>query len=308
MDFSSRRKDVIMNKFKNGSTVCFIGDSFVHQNFYLPMIIKNYHGKSIRFVNCGVAGGTATFANRSFENDVLPYKPNYAVVAFGVNDSRRWELSNPRSAERYECLATGYELFRKNLTELCKKITNSGIELILCTPAPYDEYSNFETEPLKGGYALVAQYADFVRSLAKENGYALCDYHAHITNLLQTEDLYKDDRVHPTYHGYYRIAEYFLSLQGITIDAEEPLPSYFDNWRERIRVLRNLYASECCLIPESCITLDDKIKHIKGLLEKDEFDKEYFKIISNEYLVYKEREEELRTEENEIYLSQILYK
>ena len=60
-----------MNKFKNGSTVCFIGDSFVHQNFYLPMIIDNYRGKGIRFVNCGVSGGTVTFANRTFEKDVL---------------------------------------------------------------------------------------------------------------------------------------------------------------------------------------------------------------------------------------------
>lgn len=299
-----------MNRFKKGSTVCFIGDSFVHQNFYLPMIINCYNKKlpdlKIRFVNCGVAGGTAKFANRTFEHDVLPYKPDYAIVAFGVNDSMRWELSAPRSDERYRTLSNAYDVYQKKLKELCEKITSKGIELILCTPAPYDEYSDFETEAFKGGFALVAQYADFVRSLAKENGYTLCDYHAYFTKLMQTESLYKDDRVHPTYHGYHRIAEYFLSLQGIDIGSESPIPAYFDNWREKIRVIRNLYATECCLIPENCITTEEKLEHVKLSLEKDAFDKEYFRQISREYLTFKECEAQLRAEENEIYLNEII--
>ena len=297
-----------MNKFKNGSTVCFIGDSFVHQNFYLPMIIDNYRGKGIRFVNCGVSGGTVTFANRTFEKDVLPYKPDYAVVVFGVNDSRRQELSKPRSKERYECLAEAYDRYRKNLREICEKITNAGIELILCTPAPYDEYSDFGTAALKGGYALVAQYADFVRSLAKEKNYTLCDYHAHLTQVMQVESIYKEDRVHPTSHGYYKIAEYFLSLQGIDIIPEAPLPSHFDNWREKVRVLRNLYATECMLIPYDLESDEEKLEHIKAYVEKGEFAIEYFRVLSTEYLLYKKRENELRSAESELYINEILNK
>ena len=304
------KKDSVMNRFKNGSTVCFIGDSFVHQNFYLPMIINCYKRKlpdsEIRFVNCGVAGGTVKFANQTFDKDVLPYKPDHAVVVFGVNDSKRWELSAPRSKERYDTLAEAYAVYQKNLRELCEKITAEGIELILCTPAPYDEYSDFETEALKGGYALVAQYADFVRALAKEKGYTLCDYHAYLTELMQTESLYKDDRVHPTYHGYHRIAEYFLSLQGIDLGDEAPIPACFDAWREKIRVLRNLYATECCLIPEGCTSTEQKIDHVRRSLENDVFDKEYFRQISREYLVNKEREDRLRAEEKEIYINEIL--
>ena len=116
-------KGNVMERFENGSTVCFIGDSFVHQNFYLPMIINCYNKQfpesKIRFVNCGVSGGTAKFANGIFETDVLPYAPNYAVVTFGVNDSRRWELENPRSKARYESLSEAFSIYQKSLTELC---------------------------------------------------------------------------------------------------------------------------------------------------------------------------------------------
>lgn len=299
-----------MERFKNGSTVCFIGDSFVHQNHYLPMIIscykKQFPESKIRFVNCGVSGGTARFANTVFEKDVLPYAPDYAVVVFGVNDSRRWELENPRSKERYAELLNAYEVYKKNLSEICEKITSNGIKLILCTPAPYDEYSDFDTEALKGGFALVAQYADFVRSLAKDKGYTLCDYHARLTELMQDERIYSDDRVHPTYHGYHRIAEHFLSLQGVELGKEEPLPEYFADWREKVRVLRNIYATECMLIPDSCVTVSEKLGYIKNYLESGSFDKEYFKVISEEYLANKLVEQRLRAEENDIYINEIL--
>ena len=299
-----------MEKFKNGSTVCFIGDSFVHQNFYLPMIIncykKQFPESNIRFVNCGVSGGTAKFANSVFERDVLPYAPDYAVVTFGVNDSRRWELAELRSKARYDSLLDAFKVYQKNLSELCEKITSNGIKLILCTPAPYDEYSDFETEAFKGGYALISTYADFVRALAKEKGYTLCDYHASLTELMQNERIYSDDRVHPTYHGYHRIAEHFLSLQGITLGKEEALPDYFASWREAVRRLRNIYATECMLIPDSCVTLDEKLEHVKRYLENGGFDKEYFRIISEEYLTNKLFEQRLRDEENGIYLNEIL--
>ena len=64
-----------MKRFENGSRVCFIGDSLVSMNHALPWVIdcyrNNFPNEDIRFFNCGVAGGTAEFALKIFEEDVL---------------------------------------------------------------------------------------------------------------------------------------------------------------------------------------------------------------------------------------------
>lgn len=38
----------------------------------------------------------------------------------------------------------------------------AGIQLILCTPAPYDEYEPTPIQPLKGGYAMMAAVEKYV--------------------------------------------------------------------------------------------------------------------------------------------------
>ena len=54
--------------FPNNSRVVFIGDSITAENLSLQWIIKTYKSleghSSVRFFNCGVAGGTADGAMR----------------------------------------------------------------------------------------------------------------------------------------------------------------------------------------------------------------------------------------------------
>ena len=114
-------------RFPNGARVCFVGDSLVARNQYLPIIIdcykKSLPHSAIRFFNCGVSGGTADFAVQSFACDVLSHHPTHVVVAFGVNDSGRDTLASERSTRRYEKLLARYELYKKRLAELCALVT-----------------------------------------------------------------------------------------------------------------------------------------------------------------------------------------
>ena len=302
-----------MKRFPDGARVCFVGDSLVARNQYLPVIIdcykQNFPGSGIRFFNCGVSGGTAKFAHDSFENDVLSCKPTHVVVAFGVNDSKRTRLEKPRSKERYDFFLEWFEIYKKSLSALCEKVLASGCELILCTPAPYDEYTETPIPTFKGGYALLCEYANFVRNLAKEKGYTLVDFHECLTRALQVEEgpLFDADHVHPNIHGFYLMAKYFLAQQGLDAPAEGEIPAYFADWREKLFVYRSINAAECMIIKDYSLPQEEKDRIVRDFLAAGKWSISYFETISKRYLEMKDKEAELAREIAEIYDRDILF-
>ncbi|MBR3894938.1 MAG: SGNH/GDSL hydrolase family protein [Clostridia bacterium] len=301
-------------RFPNGSRVCFIGDSLVARNQYLPFIIdcyrKNFPGAGIRFFNCGVSGGTADFAVQSFDADVLPHNPTHVVVAFGVNDSGRTDLALPRSQQRYETFLRRYERYKRRLAELCARVTDSGIELILCTPAPYDEYTETASPALRGGAALLCEYAAYVRALAKEKGYRLVDFHRFLSHAIQLNEtpIFAPDHVHPTLHGFYLMAEYFLAEQGLSATEETSVfPDHFTEWREKLLFYRSINAVECMIIGNYGMALEEKYETVRRFLAKKNWSDNYFEIICNRYLEAKPKEAELAREIDAIYERDILF-
>ena len=149
----------MIQMFPRDARVVFIGDSITAENKVMQWVINSYketyNNSGIRFYNCGVAGGTADFAVVSYEKDIMRYAPTHAVVSFGINDSRRDLLAEDRSEERLASLLDAYEIYKARLSELVDKLLADGTDVILCTPVPYDEYSDVSEPPLKGGYALM---------------------------------------------------------------------------------------------------------------------------------------------------------
>lgn len=261
-----------MQRFPDGARVCFVGDSLVAQNQYVKRIIdyygKNFPDSGIRFFNCGVAGGSYFSAVTFFEDDVLIHDPTHVVVAFGVNDSWRGHLDWKKSAERLAILKGAYDRFRENAECFVEKVLAKGIHLTLCTPAPYDEYTEGDTPPLRGGFALMLGYADFIRTLADRRGIELLDYHEALSTLLETEaDVFSPDRVHPTAHGYYLMAKIFLAHQGLTAEEEAPIPDYFAEWELPLRRLRDVYGAEHMLIGDYALPMEEKMAKIRHRLE-----------------------------------------
>lgn len=86
--------------FKDGETVCFIGDSITHGGPYHAFIrayyLTRFPDQTIQFVNAGTSGETAGGGAARFDEDVLPYRPTSAVVMFGMNDVNRGAyVANP---------------------------------------------------------------------------------------------------------------------------------------------------------------------------------------------------------------------
>ena len=286
-----------MPRFPDGARVVFLGDSLVASNLPLRHIVHHYATHSpdagVKFYNCGVSGGTAGTMLAYRDADIYIHRPTHAVIAVGVNDSGRDMLSQPATPARYASLAARFEKYKADLRALCEDLLSRGVEVILCTPAPYAEYQPEGGEPLRGGYALMLGYADYCRALAAELRLAQCDYHAEMTKLLQTEPLYGPDRIHPTEHGYYKLAGIFLAWQGETIGEEAPCPAYLEEWHDLTRRRRTMYGAEWMIVKKFDQPDEEKLRFIREYLDKQLYPREVFRNFAQSYWENKPREAEI---------------
>ena len=286
-----------MPRFADGARVVFLGDSLVASNLPLRHIVHhyvtNYPEAGVKFYNCGVSGGTMETMLTYLEDDIVIHRPTHAVIAGGINDSGRDMLSRPASAERYASMEARFEKYKKDLRALCEDLLARGVEVILCTPAPYAEYQAGDSDVLRGGYALMLGYADYCRALAKELGISLCDYHAELTKRMQSESLFSPDRVHPTEHGYYKLAEIFLAWQGETIGEEIVTPAYLTEWHDLTRRRRMMYGAEWMIVRNYKQPTEEKLRFIWEYLDKQLYPREVFKNFAQAYWDNKPKEAEI---------------
>jgi lysophospholipase L1-like esterase len=292
----------IVQRFFDGARVCFVGDSLTAQNQFLPRIIDAYKrqfpDERVEFINCGVAGGTAECVLDYLEDDVFVHNPTHAVVAFGVNDSLRECLRFPSDPDRYGHLYRAYERYQRCLPEMCERLTARGVQVILATPAPYAEYQESDVEALRGGFALIAGYADYVRQLAREKSLPLCDYHAYMTRQMQGDVLFTPDRVHPNAHGYYHMAKCFLALQGLELGEECELPPYLEAWQQAVAPLRNVYAAECMIVHGYSLPIEEKVRRARKRALEGDYIAQYF---AQAFLDHHAHAEECRAQIHTIY-------
>lgn len=299
-------------RFPNDARVCFIGDSLTAANEILSRVIDYYQNNfplaNVRFFNCGTSGGTYKSAIDFFPDDVLRHKPTHAVVAFGVNDSNRWALCGVRSEVRFESLKNAFEEYKQNLETYCNMLIKNKIEPVLCTPAPYDEYTQSDEPANRGGYALIFAYAEYVREFARKNGIALCDYHEYMTRALQsdTTPIYSPDHVHPTSHGYYLMAKCFLAHQGYELETETPLPAYLTAWRAAVARLRLIYGAEHMVVRNYDLPIEEKLALIQEKVDKKAWGDPVFEPFIRAYLAEKPFQDALYAEIDALYTRDVM--
>ena len=282
-----------MTIFPNGARVCFIGDSITHNNLALSHIVAYYRehfpNDKVEFYNCGISGGTLNTTLAVFDEDILPYNPTHAVIMIGINDSARWALPFV-GIEKYTEIKKAFDNYKSNLSKLCDRLEAMGVAITLCTPTPYAEYIESDEPVLRGGFALMQAYADYIREFAKEKVYTMCDYHDYFIRTMQTENLFCPDYVHPTNRGQYHMAKCFLAFQGCDLGEEKPLPKNIQNWHEVTGKIRHVFATEHNILNDNFKLTDEE----RAAKIKDYFDNEqtgphvaYFKQLAGKYPEYK---------------------
>lgn len=264
-----------MKRFPDNSRVCFIGDSLTAWNQVLSRVVdyyrNNFPDSNIKFYNCGTPGARVLFSLQNFENDIAVYKPTHAVISFGINDAHIGYFAYPRGQERYEKLKQAYEVYKRDLRILCEKLEALNVEITVCTPPHYDEYSKNDVPVMPGCYAMMVEYAHIVRDLCEEKGYNCCDYNDHLAHFINFENLFPDnDRVHPNAQGYFRMAECLLKMQGLDIGEYAPIPDDFAEWHQKVRTFRLIYAGENCVLKDEQKTLppEEMYELIREYVEK----------------------------------------
>lgn len=303
----------MIEKFPDGARICFIGDSLTAQNAVQWMTVdcykRNLPDTKIEVFNCGVAGGAAWAAFQYLEDDVFVHEPTHAVIGFGVNDCGRWDLANPRSAERYNRLVACFDRYKKCMRELCDVLIERGIKVTLCTPPPYDEYHEGTEPAFPGCFALILAYAEEVRKIAAEKNLPLCDYFDYFAREMQTDILYSGDHVHPNAHGYFTMAKYFLSQQGLDIGEEKPTPpEYLQDWCKKVSEKIEIYGGELMIVREYDKPLEEKLKIAEEYARTRTDVNPRLIEIANNYVRLKPQQAEILKEIDNLYAKNVLNK
>ena len=163
-----------------------------------------------RWFNAGISGHTSTQGLARIERDVLAKKPDLVVVMFGMNDVTRKNIDQ----------------FEKNLHEIVRRCRAAGAAVVLSTPN-----SVYENNPRP--IARLAEYAEVVRKLAKEDNVPLADSYKAYEAIRKADPaawcVLMSETIHPNMNGHKLFAEVMaetISGEPVSIaDAQPPRDS-----------------------------------------------------------------------------------
>jgi lysophospholipase L1-like esterase len=214
--------------FKDGETVCFLGDSITHGGRYHALIydyyVTRFPDRILRFVNAGVSGDTAYGGLNRLQADVLDKKPTSVAIMFGMNDVGRGNFVAEPTAAQKAAHQRAQDGYRTSLEKLVGRLRAEagGPQLLLITPSPFDQTcENSRTNNQPGCNDGLGRCAATVREIVAKNSATLVDFHAPMT-AFNLEQQKKDpaytvvgaDRVHPGAPGHLMMAWLFLKAQG----------------------------------------------------------------------------------------------
>lgn len=210
--------------FRDGDTVCLIGDSITHVGTYHAYVqlfyATRYPTRNITWFNCGHSGGSAGECLQRLQWDILDHHPTAATVSFGMNDMGGLyaEPVEDNIAKRVNGVARTYET-------LLDKLTAAGVRLTLVGPSTYDDTAKLERKIERSNLAMT-RWTQRLGELATQRGAGFVDLGAVMNPVnarLQAADpkatLVGGDRVHPGAVGHAVMAFAVLTAQGVTPDV-----------------------------------------------------------------------------------------
>lgn len=207
--------------FADGERVLFLGDSITRAGGWHSQLATFYAtrfpDRRITWLNAGISGDTAAGAVQRLQWDVLDHEPTTVVVMFGMNDVGRPDLPGEIGGEER------VELYRKNMTELLTQLTKAGVNVVICTPSPYDAAADLPAEANPQIDPALVACAAVAGELAARFKLPLVDFHGVMREIAADYQktnpaftLIGNDRVHPGAMGNTVMADQFLQAQGVT--------------------------------------------------------------------------------------------
>ena len=236
-----------MEKFKEKSTVCFLGDSIVADGKFLRRIYDFYLKEGIRFelYNCGVPGDKCEGGLCRLEETVMCHKPTDVIVSFGMNDVKRelytGSIDAKVTSEKREMMDRSVAALGNIIRELKKR----NVRVSIMTPTPYDALTTSEQTALIGVDAALRELSDRFLATAAQMSVCAADMNKRFYECLKNTNraglqIIKNDRVHPNEYGHELMAQIFLKEQGFDVEITEEkdalsqiIKKGFSDWEEK---------------------------------------------------------------------------
>ncbi len=255
-----------------GKTICFLGDSITHGGTYIKELAQIYldsetENGRYEFYNCGISGDTAGGAIKRLEDDVLAYNPDIVMIMFGMNDIGQNLYIKANYNEEVEAKRqTNLTNYKNNMRTIVDTFLENDVEVILCTPTPYDDVTNQVYECNIG----LEKCAEFIRELAEEKGLELVDHYKNMYPLRSTKYWGASDPIHPNALGHHAMAQSIMHDLGYIDEMDfetaitnfspinEERHTYVNNFRMFVMIERNM-------INGGYTTTEDKLDRAKEL-------------------------------------------
>ena len=237
--------------FKDGDTICFLGDSITHGGQYHEFLqlfyATRYPELKLSFHNCGISGDNATGMIERFEEDVMKHKPTHVFLMTGMNDvNRTLYFEGTASKKILKQRANALANYKRNTTLLAEKIIENDVTPILLTPSIYDQYSNIERENNLGCNDGLIEFSNHIKKLGEKHDALVIDLNTPMRKLMERQ-LKKDslftivgkDRVHPETTGHFiMFYEIISSLEAPAVVSKIAIDANKDEQEIRVQNLR----------------------------------------------------------------------
>ena len=218
-------------RWKPKENICWVGDSITAtgefiNNIWRFLLIKNPN-MQLYFRNCGTPGDSTKHVINRFEYDILPKQPDQAIIMLGMNDSSVG-LYNQEFAENKQHNDEVVAEYGKNIRNLIGMFEEQGVELVLCTPTPFDDTVDLDAENFQGRNSVLGRFSQVIKEIAMEKGILVVDFWSKMTecnqkfqNINPKFTLNGLDRVHPDSVGHSLMSYIFLKEIGFEIDDKK---------------------------------------------------------------------------------------
>ena len=226
---------------KSGDRIAFLGDSITaggaSHGAFCRLVVHGLKTKGIRTsqVYAGVPGNKSSDMLLRLDGDVLSKKPDWVVLAVGVNDI--WHGDPTVKIGVFQAkpgMGVGLEDYRRYVTRIVERTRAAGARVILTTITPIKEDPDFKLNVKS------REYNAFLHDLAKRKGLPIAKLNEMMFGAIAEakargeEIRLAGDGVHPVKAGHYLMAKGILQAMGLT-DEEVALAE--DEWDEAPEML-----------------------------------------------------------------------
>ncbi len=217
----AEQSQVIIN---DGDKVAFLGDSITaggaNYGGYCRMVVHGLKAKGIIIepVFAGVSGNTSEHMLGRLEQSVLRHKPDWVVLAAGVNDI--WHSDPTVKIGVFQPkpgMGVKLDGYQKNVSAIVDRCKDFGAKVILTTITPIREEPDFKLN------ITARKYNAFLVQLAKERKLPIAKLNEAMFAEIAGGARLTSDGVHPLGIGHRVMAKGVLRAMGLSLEDTEEI-------------------------------------------------------------------------------------